>query len=238
PGEETAVPPSAGAALVFDLLEALLKRDLEALRRLPSGAAAVWPLVPGLTGDPALWDQGCRELAASGMRCVQALTLSLAPADRRRLAEQWGGEAAFDALFHGEPPAERDFARAAHRHGLAPFLSRPLPGPPAGHAGNRRIGGALALAGELWLRLGHPVEQGQALYRAARWIDRSPYDLEALAREGNLSVLPLDALSREIAAECAAAGESATLAALLAEYVAPEKNDESRRIADVQTIET
>jgi hypothetical protein len=51
-------------------------------------------------------------------------------------------------------------------------------------------------------------------------------------------VLPLDALSREIVAECAAAGESGTLAALLAEYVAPGENDESRRTADVQTIET
>ena len=238
PGEETAVSPSSGVAFVFDLLETLLERDLEALRRLPSGATAVWPLLPGLTDDPALWDQGCRELAAAGARCVQALAPSLTPTDRRRLAERWGDEEAFDALFHGPVPAERDFARAAHRYGLEPFLSRPLPRPPAGHTANREIGGALALAGELWLRLGRPVEQGQALYRAARWIDRSPYDLEALAREGNLAVLPLDALSREIVAECAAAGESGTLAKLLAEYVAPGENDESRRTADVQTIET
>jgi hypothetical protein len=240
PGEETSVPPSSGAAFVFDLLPALLERDLEALRRLPSGAAAVWPLLPGLTGDPALWDEGCRELAAVGVRCVQALVPSLAPADRRRLAERWGGEAAFDALFHGQPPLERDFARTAHRYGLEPFVSRPLPRPPAAITANRWIGGALALAGELWLRLGRPVEQGQAFYRSARWIDRSSYDLEALAREGNLAVLPLDAASREIAAECAAAGESKTLARLLAEYVAPAENgvDESRRTADVQTIET
>lgn len=238
PGEETAVPPASGAAFVFDLLHILLERDLEALRRLPSGATAVWPLLPGLTDDPGFWELGCRDLAAAGVRCVQALAPSLTPTDRRRLAERWGGEEAFDALFHGPIPAERDFARAAHRHGLEPFLSRPLPSPPAGHTGNRGIGGALALAGEVWLRLGRPVEQGQALYRAARWTDRSPYDLEALAREGNLAVLPLDAMSREIVAECAAAGESGTLATLLAEYVAPGENDESRRTADVQTIET
>lgn len=238
PGEETAIPPASGAAFVFDLLQALLERDLEALRGLPSGSAAVWPLVPGLTDDPALWDQGCRLLAEAGVRCAQALAPSLTPAGRRRLAERWGGEEAFDALFHAQPPAERDFARAAHRYGLAPFLSRPLPRPPG--AGNRWLGGALALAAELWLRLGRPVEQGQAFYRAARWTDRSPYDLEALAREGNLAVLPLDPMSRDIVAELAAAEESEILAKLLAEYMAPAEAgvDESRRTADVQTIET
>jgi hypothetical protein len=219
PGESTTVPPVSGAAFVFDLLEALLERDLGALRRLPSEAAAVWPLLPGLTDDPALWELGCRDLAAAGARCVQALTPALTPADRRWLAERWGGEEAFDALFHGQPPCERDFARVAHRHGLEPFFPRPLPRPPGRGAENRRIGGALALAGELWLRLGRPVETGQALYRDARWIDRAPYDLEALAREGNLGVLPIAPLSREIVAECAETGESERLARLLAEYV-------------------
>jgi len=240
PGEETAVPPASGAAFVFDLLSSLLEHDLEALRGLPAGATAVWPLLPGLTDDPELWELGCGNLAAAGVRCVQALTPALSPADRRRLAEGWGGEQTFDALFHGHPPSERDFARAAYRHGLEPFLLRPLPRPPARGARNRWIGGVVALAGELWLRLGRPVEQGQAFYRAARWIDRTAYDLEALAREGNLAVLPLDPASREIVGECAATGESARLARLLEEYLAPGKTgaDDSRRTADVQTIET
>lgn len=240
PGEETAVPPAGGAAFVFDLLSALLEHDLDALRRLPSGATAVWPLLPGLTDDPALWAMGCRILAGTGARCVQALTPALAPADRRHLAEGWGEEQTFDALFHGQPPCERDFARAAHRHGLEPFLLRPLPRPPAPGAGNRWIGGVVALAGELWLRLGRPVEQGQAFYRSARWIDRTAYDLEALAREGNLAVLPLDPASREIVGECAATGESPQLARLLEEYLAPGETgaDDSRRTADVQTIES
>lgn len=238
PGEESTVPPVAGAAFVIDLLHALLERDLGTLRRLPAGATAVWPLLPGLTDDPALWELGCRDLAAAGVRCVQALAPTLTPADRRLLAERWGGEdETFDALFHREPRAERDFARAAHRHGLAPFLPRPLPRPPVLGAGNRRIGGVLALAAELWLRLGRPVETGQALYRDARWTDRSAYDLEAVAREGNLGVLPLDPLSREIVADCAEEGESERLARLLAEYLAPEAvsgADELRRIPDAQ----
>jgi len=238
PGEETTVPAVTGAAFVFDLLQALLERDLGALRRLPAGSTAAWPLVPGLTDDPALWELGCRDLAAAGVRCVQAVALTLTPADRRLLAERWGGEEeAFDALFHREPRAERELARMAHRHGLAPFLPRPLPRSPVLGAANRRIGGALALAAEIWLRLGHPVETGQALYRDARWADRSTYDLEALTREGNLGVLPLDPLSREIVAECAEEGESERLARLLAEYLAPDESsgaDESRRTSDAQ----
>lgn len=221
PGETTAVPPVSGLAFVFDLLHCLLERDLGALRALPCEAAAVWPLVPGLTDDPALWEQGCRELAAAGARCVQALTLALTPSDRRRLAEGWGGEKAFDALFHGLAPAERDFARVAARHGLEPFLARPVPELPAMLGSNRWFGGALALAGELWLRLGRPVETGQALYRDARWVDRALYLLKDLAQEGNLGVLPVSPLSREIVTELAEAGESEQLARLLAEYLAP-----------------
>jgi hypothetical protein len=238
PGEETTVPAVTGAAFVIDLLHALLERDLGTLRRLPAGSTAVWPLLSGLTDDPALWELGCRDLAAAGARCVQALAPVLTPADRRKLAAQGDEEdSAFDALFHREPRAERDFARVAHRHGLAPFLPRPLPRPPVMGAGNRRIGGALALAAEIWLRLGRPVETGQALYRDARWADRTAYDLEAVAREGNLGVLPLDPVSREIVAECAEAGESERLARLLAEYLVPEEvpgADEPRRIPDVQ----
>ena len=68
-------------------------------------------------------------------------------------------------------PSEREFARAARRHGLDPFLPRPLPRPPVLRIENRRIGGVLALIAELWLRLGRSEEQGQAFFRAARWID-------------------------------------------------------------------
>jgi hypothetical protein len=111
----------------------------------------------------------------------------------------------------------------AHRHGLEPFLPRPLPRPPVLGAGNRRIGGALALAGELWLRLVRPVEQGQSFYRAARWVDKTHYDVEALAREGNLAVLPFDFMSREIVARLVEDDASDLLDGLLAEYVSPEE---------------
>ncbi len=239
PGEELALE-GAGEGLeatpVYDLLETLLERDLGRLGALPPGAAAVWPLVPGLTDDPGLWAAGCSRLRAGGPRVVQAGGLQLDPADRRRLAE-WGGEAAFDALFHQEertdlPSAavERAFARVAHAHGLAPFLPRPLPGPQVHGRENRELGGLLALVAELWLRLGRPAGQGQALYGAARQADRTHYDLRALAREGNLAVLGwLDPLGRAAAEEWALGARAgarpsalALLDELLAEYLSPQ----------------
>lgn len=231
PGEEPGVPAVSGVAFVLDLLPALLARDLDRLGRVPEGAAAVsavWPLISGLTDDPALWDEGCARLAAAGIRCVQAVAPDLSPSDRRRLAERWGKEddegELFEALFHREPPSERAFARAARRHGLDPFLPRPLPRPPVLRIENRRIGGTLALLAELWLRLGRSEEQGQAFFRAARWIDATQYDVEAVADDGNLAVLPLDPASRDVVAEIVETGGAGLLNELLEEYVGGDEN--------------
>jgi hypothetical protein len=218
-----AVAAAAGAVVVVDLLAALLAGEVDRMAAAPpEAAAAVWPLLPGLTDDPGLWQRGCERLAAAGLRCLQALVPALEPGDRRRLA-QGAGDAgqAFDALFHQPAPRERELARVAHRCGLAPFLPRPLPLPPQGRAENRRLAGLLALAGDLWLRVGRrPVEQAQALFRAARWLDATGYDVEALSREGNLAVVTaLDPLARRAIAEAAGGGEPALLAELMAEYL-------------------
>jgi hypothetical protein len=225
PGEAADAP---GAVPVFDLLPVLLAHlaqtsgDLAPLALLPAGSTAVWPLLPGLTDDPGLWREGGEILAERGVSAVQALAVRLEPGDRRRLVDL-GGEGVFDAVFHGELPAERPFARAAHRLGLGAFLPRPLPRPPVLGSGNRRIAGVLALAAELWLRLGRPVGQGQDLYAMARQVDRTAYDLSALAREGNLGFLGwLSGLGREVVGEQAATGGSTLLAALLAEYLSEE----------------
>jgi hypothetical protein len=224
PGEETSIPAVQGVAFVFDLLTCLVDRELGSLRRLRKGACAVWPLIAGLTDDPALWELGCRDLAAAGVAQALGLAVSLSPRDRRRLAERRGDEeSTFDALFHHPAPAERDFASAAARHGLAPFLPRPLPRPPLLGAGNRRLAGVLASIGDLWLRLGRPSEPGHAFFRDARWIDGGGYDVEALAREGNLGVLPLEASSRAALVEVVATGESSLLEELRQEYLDPAR---------------
>lgn len=219
-------PEAAGAVVLHDLLPVLLAapRDeaLEALGALPAGAAAVWPLVPGCTDDPGLWRDGCAALARAGVAVVQTLVPRLAPADRRWLAEAAGGDddRLFHGLFHGGEPDEAGFARIAAAAGLEVFLPRPLPRPPATGQASRRIAAAVFLVADLWLRLGRPPSQGQAFFRAARWIDDSGYDPEALAREGNLGVVAVIGPAEQELIEDAVArdGTPALLTELLAEY--------------------
>jgi hypothetical protein len=217
----------AGATVVYDPLPALAAGGIDRLERalaragkgVAAGAVAVWPLVPGLADEAAAASRACVALAAAGIVAVQPLRLQLAPADRRRLAEAGGG-GAFHALFHRPPPDERRFARAAAASGLVPLLWRPLPRPPLAGAGNRRLAGLLALAGELWLRIGRPEAQGQALFRAARWADGTAYEVAALAREGNLGVVePLDAFARTVV-EAALAGDGRATPPLIDELLA------------------
>lgn len=188
-----------------------------------ASAAAVWPLIAGLTDRPDLVAAGLDALAAAGAAAVQPVVPRLAPADRRRLAESAGDEA-FDLLFHGGEPDERAFARAAAARGLGFLLPRPLPRPPLAGAANRRIAADLGVAGELWLRLGRTPSQAQAFFRAARWADETGYDLPALAREGNLGVVAaVDDASRALIEEAAAsAGEPSLVGVLRAAYVAEE----------------
>lgn len=230
PGEP---PPEAeGVVAVYDLLEALLATDPGPLADLPSGAAALWPLVAGLTDSLELREEGVRRLAEAGVAVLQAVSPDLPPADRRQLYEgrtEGGGdpetddEDLFTELFHAGPPDPRPLARAAHARGMSPFLPRPLPRPPLQGAPEREAAGLLAVAGEIHLRLGR-LAPSQACFRAARWIDRTPYDLRALAREGNLPVLHwLEEESRKIVEEWAATGRSATVNGLLEEYTAPPR---------------
>lgn len=175
--------------------------DREILDRVPAGSVVAWPLVPGLTDDPDDVDDACRRLAAAGVTTLQGVVPDLSPADKRHLMER-SGDDLFDALFHRDPPKLRDLARIAASHGLAPFLVRPLPRRPMLGIGNRRLAGRIALAAELEDRLGRSPERVQSLYRSAREADRTPYDLEALAREGNLGVLDwLSPEAREIVDE-------------------------------------
>jgi hypothetical protein len=226
-----AEPEPSGAVVVMDLLPALLTVEPRRWDALLPGEgwegveAAVFPLVPGISDAPALWERVCRRLSLAGVRCVQAMVPALQAGDRRWLAEG-RDEAAFEGLYHHGAPVERDFARVAHRHGLAPFLQRPLPRPPLPRGENRRLGGLLALAGELWLRVGRrPVEQAQALFRAARWCDAASHDVAALRRDGNLGVVTaLDPVSRNLLAAATDGLQPALIIELLADYLEEEED--------------
>jgi hypothetical protein len=90
-------------------------------------------------------------------------------------------------------------------------------------ARNAAIAELLALAGELWGRLGRGEVQAQELFRASRWVDDNAVDVRALAAEGNLEIV--EALRPSgvaaIVDEWSRAGSSPTVEEWLGEYVAP-----------------
>lgn len=215
PGER----PGSATRDVYDLLNPLLDRELERLALVPAGSTAAWPLIAGITDHPELWDEGCSILAEAGAKCVQPVLLELTPLERRRLAEGRGDEV-FDALFHGPAPSEQAFSRYAARYGLEFFMARKPAGGPPRVLNNRRLAAELALAGELWLRLGKSVSGGQALFRASRGAESTQHDLVALAREKNLRVMNwLDLKSVEVVRDLVLEGSSDLLVSLRAEYL-------------------
>jgi hypothetical protein len=219
PGERVPVAVG-GPEVVVDLVVALLARDLDALSAVAPGTIALWPLVAGITDGEELWAEGCRRLAAAGVRCVQAIVPHVEPAERRELASAAAEDAGFSRVFHARAGDERRFAAVAARHGLA-VLFRRRDVARDRRARNAALAEVLALGGELWLRLGRSEPHGQELFRASRWVDDSTVDVRSLALEGNLDVAePLRGeLAAAVVEEWASTGSSAIVDAWLAEYV-------------------
>ena len=202
-GQSPAAPP-LNATVVIDLLDCLIQRA-SVLRqefgesRQPSlplvpaplhDATLVWPLVTGWTDQPGVLEPALARCAAAGARRVVPRALELDARDRRLLAEglQSTWPEAFDAVFHGDesPPDTEAFRSAAEAAGLESRLPRPLPAPPL----PPRLRLARELAGHLIERGDAADAGGDAYYRAARFLDRDEIDIDAVAREGNLGVLP------------------------------------------------
>jgi len=223
PGD-VAPAPTAGVEVVWDLLPLALGPPGELAAKLTAslsdgGAAALWPLAAGL-GEEAGFDELAAAVAATGMPVLQGVPLELGGRDRRALGAVLGEER-YLRLFHGEAPDGAALARAAARRALLPLLPRPLPRPPLRGAGNLRVAGALAGAAELCLLLGETESRAQALLRAARFCEKATQDVVALAREGNLAVLPwLEGEALEVAGEAAAGEEPRLWRRLLARLAA------------------
>jgi len=204
---------------VLDLLGILLdpEQGLDGLET--SCRLAVWPLISGLTDSAERWGSEFDALVRAGVHTVVPMTLELTPADRRRLAD-FTDEAGYQALFHGPAPDERRWCTLAAERGLAISALRPdLAGTP-NREFSRRVATELLSAADLWLRLGRSESAGQDLLRAARWVERSQRDLRALAREGNLGVLPwLGEVSREVVEALAADRQPELTSELKAEYL-------------------
>lgn len=206
--------PVEGVVVVWDLLPLALEPRGQLAARVTAslhrgGDAAAWPLAAGL-GEEEAFDELAAAVAGAGVPVLQGVMLELSGRDRRSLGAALGEER-YLRLFHGDPPAVGSLARAAARGGLLPLLPRRLPRPPLRGAGNLRVAAALATVAELCVLLGEPESRVQSLLRAARFSEKATQDLAALAREGNLAVLPwLEGEAREVA-EATAAGEQARL---------------------------
>jgi hypothetical protein len=225
PGDAAPAPLPTGVVLVWDLLPvavadvAMAEVAVALAAGGAAGAAAAWPLAAGV-GDAHDLDATAAALAAAGVGALQGAALELSGRDRRDLGSGLAEER-YLRLFHGEPASAAALARAAARRGLLPLLPRPLPRPPLHGAGNLRVAAALASTAELCLWLGEPESRAQVLLRAARFAARSPRDLTALARDGNLTVLPwLEGEAREVAAEAARGAEPRLWREMLARLAA------------------
>lgn len=219
PPDSTPPDGSGGVHTVYDLTGPLIQGKLDHLTTLPAGSTAIWPLIAGVTTPDAVVDEGLDHLKQSGVGVVLPLAVEIAPRLRRSLAEG-RDDAVFDALFHSPTPEDSPFVRAAASRGLGVLPERPATGETPRQRGNRRLAAALALAGDLWLRLDRGMAEGQAILRSARGAETTPYDLQALAREGNLEVLDwLDGPSRRIIEEVTDGGSSTLLEELRGAYL-------------------
>lgn len=198
----------AGVERIYDLSEALLL-DVALIDTLPPSSAAVWPLIGGLTDGQELLEQGVERLAGAGVHTVVPRPVELSPASRRRLTEMVG-EASFGKLFHGAPPDERLLSRSLFRAGMEFLPKRLLPA----HADPfpLNLAAELSLVAEVLPRVGESPARAQEFYVAARWVERTHHDLEAMVRDGNIGIVPvLDDEMQEVATELLHGAERSTL---------------------------
>jgi hypothetical protein len=183
------------SVLAIDPLAALLGGSLGDLERVPDGSIAVWPALAGLTDGEDLTQAGLTRLRASGVRTVVPVALELTPSAGRRLTDAFG-EHLFDAVFHAGGVDVRRLARAVHECGLEYMAPRPqIPGAPYP---NRTLATLLATIGELSVATSDSPAQAQEFFRAAAWAEETHHDAVALAREGNLAIVP--AISERVSA--------------------------------------
>lgn len=177
--------PEAAVVDCLDLLPALVAgEDVVMATRLASpGGVVILPLVAGLCGNPEQWRAIAEAGVTVGVDAVVPMRLELEPLERRRLVEI-AGDTAFEAVFHGVPPSEREVAEIVAASGVKVLPTRPLPRPPLRGRGNRKLAGDLLEAAELALRLEEPALVPAALFTAGRWIDATGYDVVGLVRDG------------------------------------------------------
>jgi hypothetical protein len=216
PGEP--VPVGEGP-VVFDLTLSLLERKLARLSQVVRGSWAVWPLIPGLTDERELWEEGLGHLARARVVGVHGLAPDLSAVQRRKLSA-YGKVRSYRRLFHAGHPSVEAFARLTASHGLAFLPERPR-GPGSGKKErNRALATHFLCLADLWLRNQRAEGKGQDFFQVARWIEQEQADVSELARLGKLgSVEWLQPDCRREIETLAAGEESTLLSELWADYL-------------------
>jgi hypothetical protein len=211
-----------GETCVIDLLEPILAeaRGELASESIP-GTDGAWVVLPLLPGVPVAGVDGWRlwldRLANAGAIGAVAVPWQLSTRERRDLADR-APESHWEALFHGVPPSESEVAREIARRGLGLLPPRPEIDFPPRRSRNRRIATHLLAVAALGEMVGESEAVAAELRAAARRVEGSSFDVEALAREGNLELLEwLGPVALDLTSEVARDGRSDRIEALEAQ---------------------
>ena len=194
--DDDAFPPGAAAAAVVlaswrpgraaAAFPALVPARAAGLR-----AAAIFPLIPGWTGEPEVLEALADAALGGGAAGLTALAPALDGAARRDIvearaaAEADPAERFFELVHHGAleerlAPLAAAARSAAQKRGLATLPPRPV-----GRGERPANAAASARLEERADRAEIPEHRVAQLLAAVRWIDDSPHDLAAVDREGN-----------------------------------------------------
>jgi hypothetical protein len=219
--------PESSGEIVLDLTASLLANRFEVEARFSEPPIAVIaPLLPSGSRHPTLWPNIVSPLEKSSPAAILGVSPELSPVDRRRLVESLGEEF-FDRVHHEPEPGlreERDFAHFVANLGMNPFFERPrVQGLSLRAERNRRIAAVLFEAGERWLALERGEADGASLLAAGRHVESATLEIEALARERQLALLPyLAPLARRTVEAFVAEGRSPLLTELRASWAGVE----------------
>ena len=184
-------------------------RGLAAARAAGFRCAALFPYLPGWTGEPDAVETLVDAAADGGAEALTALAPSADGEGRRAIVEARSAaqpgedERFFELVHHGDwaarlPDSLQRVRKAAGRRGLAALPPRPVGAREAG--ANAAASARLEELAELSGAGDHRVA---LLHAAVRFIDESGRDLASVEREGNFArIFPF---GDEIAKEAAAA---------------------------------
>lgn len=157
-----------------------------------------------------------RASAAAGVAGIVPIAPELTPRTRRLVVDQYGREV-FEALHHGDRAQIAPVAAAIVAAGME--FQPPRPARTGESAAHTRACEVLGWLGDLYLRL-QREERGQQILRAQRWLESSPWDLETIARDGHLELVPeLSGEAGEVVRELLESGRSARLEAARSAYL-------------------